>query len=277
MRTGLDLGGTVLITGAGTGIGRACALMLAREGLHVTAAGRTRETLEEVAAHAPNIDVAVMDVTDEASIERAVVAASPVGAVVNNAGLSVMGPQEGVPLSEWRRQFETNVFGVASVCRAVLPQMRQRGRGRIVNVGSVAGRLAAPFMGTYAASKHAVEGMTDALRREVAPQGIHVVLVRPGFVDTGFGAQEQASLAANRHDGYAAAHDRFARWHREHGHAASPGPDVVASAVLEALTASRPKSRYAAPAKARRQVAMRNVLPTRLVDRLVARTTGTAD
>lgn len=275
MRTDQSLGGTVLVTGAGTGIGRACALMLAREGLHVTAAGRTRETLEEVASHAPNIDVAVMDVTDEASVERAVVAASPIGAVVNNAGVSVMGPLEGVPLAEWRRQFETNVFGAATVCRAVLPQMRQRGRGRIVNMGSVAGRLAAPFMGTYAASKHALEGMTDALRREVRGQGIDVVLVRPGFVDTGFGAQEQASLSANRHEAYAEAHDRFARWHHEKGHAASPSPDVVAEAVLRALTDSTPKDRYAAPPKAKRQVAMRNLLPTRLVDRMVARTTGT--
>ena len=275
MRTDGSLGGTVLVTGAGTGIGRACALLLAREGLHVTAAGRTRGTLDEVAAHAPNIDVAVMDVTDEASVERAVVTASPIGAVVNNAGVSVMGPIEGVPLEEWRRQFETNVFGVATVCRAVLPQMRQRGRGRIVNVSSVAGRLAAPFMGTYAASKHALEGLTDALRREVSSQGVAVVLVRPGFVDTGFGTQEQASLADNRHEAYAEAHDRFAAWHREKGHAASPGPDVVAEAVLRALTDARPKDRYAAPHKAKRQVAMRNLLPTRLVDRMVARTTGT--
>ena len=271
--------GTVLVTGGGTGIGRACALALAREGLRVTVAGRTRETLEAVAAEAPSIGVAVMDVTDEASVERAVARTSPVGAVVNNAGVSVMGPLEGVPVDEWRRQFEINVFGVATVCRAVLPQMRQRGRetgvgGRIVNVGSVAGRLAAPFMGAYAASKHAVEGMTDALRREVAGFGIDVVLVRPGFVDTGFGAQEQASLAANRHEAYADAHDRFARWHREHGHAASPGPEVVAARVVTALTDPRPRTHYAAPAKARRQVLMRATLPTRMVDRLVRRTVG---
>ena len=274
MRTDVSLGGTVLVTGAGSGIGRACALMLAREGLHVTVAGRRLGPLEAVAAAAPNIDVAVMDVTDEASVGRAVVAATPVGAVVNNAGVSVMGALEAVPLDEWRRQFETNVFGVATVCRAVLPQMRQRGRGRIVNMGSVAGRLAAPFMGTYAASKHALEGLTDALRREVSGQGIEVVLVRPGFVDTPFGAQEQESLRAHRHDAYATAHDRFATWHREKGHAASPSPDIVAEAVLHALTDARPKDRYTAPPKARRQVAMRNLLPARLVDRMVARTIG---
>lgn len=270
----IELGGTVLVTGAGSGIGRACALMLAREGLHVTVAGRTRATLDAVAACAANIDVAVMDVTDQASVERAVVAISPIGAVVNNAGVSVMGPLEGVSLDEWRRQFETNVFGVATVCRAVLPQMRQRGQGRIVNVGSVAGRLAAPFMGTYAASKHAVEGMTDALRREVQGYGIDVSLVRPGFVDTPFGEQEQASLAANAHPDYVEAGTKFARWHKDHGHAASPSPDVVAAAVLRALTDSAPADRYTAPAKAKRQIAMRNVLPTKLVDRMIARTIG---
>ena len=277
MRSEARLGGTVLITGGGSGIGRACALMLAKEGLHVTVAGRRRDALDAVAAAAPNVDALTMDVTDEASVERAVVAATPVGAVLNNAGVSVMGPLEGVPLAEWRRQFETNVFGAATVCRAVLPQMRQRGRGRIVNMGSVAGRLAAPFMGTYAASKHALEGLTDALRREVSGQGIDVVLVRPGFVDTAFGEQEQASLTANAHPAYAEMQARFAKWHREKGHAVSPSADVVATAVLRALTDTVPKDRYAAPERAKRQIAMRNLLPTALVDRIVAKTIGLED
>ena len=275
-----DIGGAVLVTGAGTGIGRACALMLAREGFEVVAAGRTRHTLDAVAAQSPLIRARVMDVTDEDDVARAVAAASPVGAVVNNAGVSVMGPLEGVPLAEWRRQFETNVFGAVTVCRAVLPQMRQRAQagratGRIVMMGSVAGRLAAPFMGAYAASKHAVEGITDALRREVSGRGVDVVLVRPGFVNTAFGEQEQESLEANAHEAYADARDRFARWHRERGHAASPSPDVVARAVLRALTDPRPRTRYDAPSRARRQIALREWLPDRVVDRMIARTTGT--
>lgn len=271
------LGGTIIVTGGGTGIGRACALLLAKEGLHVTVTGRKLQPLEEVASQAPNIATAVMDVTDERSVRSAIVGASPIGAVVNNAGVSVMGPIEEVPLDEWRRQFETNVFGVATVCRAVLPQMRQQGRGRVVNVGSVAGRLAAPFMGVYAASKHAVEGMTDALRREVVGQNIQVSLVRPGFVDTSFGEQEQASLNAHRGAAYADAMDRFARWHKTRGHATSPGPEVVAEAVLSALTDARPRDRYTAPAKARRQIAMRNVLPGTMVDWMVAKTIGLDD
>ena len=263
----------VLITGAGSGIGRACAERLASEGWQVVASGRREAPLHDLVAAAANVTPLVMDVTDEASVRAGVAAAGPLDAVVNNAGVSVMGAVEAVPIEEWRRQFETNLFGVARVCQATLPGLRER-RGRIVNVGSVAGRIASPFMGVYASSKHALEGMTDALRREVAEQGVRVVLVRPGFVNTPFGAQEQESLAHHAHPAYAEAQARFARWHREEGHAASPGPAVVAEVVARALTDERPRDRYAAPARARRLLALRNTLPTRLVDRMVARTIG---
>lgn len=261
----------VLITGAGSGIGRACAERLASEGWQVVASGRREGPLHDLVATAANVIPLVMDVTDDASVRAGIEAAGPLDAVVNNAGVSVMGAVEAVPMEAWRRQFETNLFGVARVCQAALPTLRER-RGRIVNIGSVAGRIASPFMGVYASSKHALEGMTDALRREVAAHGVPVVLVRPGFVNTPFGAQEQASLAAHAHPAYAAAQARFARWHREEGHAASPGPEVVAEVVARALTDARPRDRYAAPARARRLLAMRNALPTRLVDAMVART-----
>ena len=261
----------VLITGAGTGIGEACATYLADRGWGVVAAGRRKAPLDALAASAPNVAPLVLDVTDEASVRAGVEAAGPLDAVVNNAGISVMGPIEAVGLDEWRRQFETNVFGVATVSRHALPGLRAR-RGRIVNIGSVAGRIASPFMGVYASSKHAVEGLTDALRREVARHGVEVVLVRPGFVNTPFGEQEQASLARHEHPAYAEATARFRRWHKEAGHAASPGPQVVAEVVHRALTADSPRDRYAAPARARRLLALRNALPTAVVDGLVERT-----
>ena len=133
--------GRILITGAGSGIGKACALYLADEGFHIIAAGRRREPLEALQAQRPgSISITTFDVTEPESIEQAIPEISPIDGVVNNAGIAVMGPIEGVPLDEWRRQFETNVFGVANVCRAVLPQMRQRGEGRIINIGSVTGR-----------------------------------------------------------------------------------------------------------------------------------------
>lgn len=267
----------VLVTGAGTGIGRACTLHLAGLGFEVLAAGRTLATLEAVAAEATGtVRPLVLDVTDEASVRAAIENAGTITDLVNNAGVSVMGPIEGVPLQEWRRQFEVNVFGAATMIRAVLPEMRAAGRGRIVNMGSVTGRLVPPFMGTYGASKHALEGMTDALRREVAGQGVQVTLVRPGFVRTDFGEQEQESLRANAHPAYAERQGRFARWHRENGHAAAPDPVVVARAVERALTDARPRSRYHAPAKAARLVAMREALPAGVIDRILVRKTDTA-
>ena len=261
----------VLITGAGSGIGRACTQHLAVRGWEVVATGRRREPLDQLAAETPSVTPLSMDVTDEASVREALGNAGPLDAVVNNAGVSVMGPIEAVSLDEWRRQFETNVFGVATVCRHALPGLRERG-GRIVNIGSVAGRIASPFMGVYASSKHAVEGLTDALRREVKPHGVRVILVRPGFVNTPFGTQEQESLKRHDHPAYAEALARFRRWHAEAGHAASPGPEVVAKAVRRALTERAPRDRYAAPAKARRLLLLRNALPTAVVDRLVERT-----
>jgi NAD(P)-dependent dehydrogenase (short-subunit alcohol dehydrogenase family) len=267
--------GRILITGAGSGIGRACALFLVEEGFHVVAAGRSTGPLQDLVTERPGqIEAVQLDVNDPASVEAAVVAVSPIDHVVNNAGIAVMGPIEGVPPEEWRRQFETNVIGVANVIRAVLPQMRQRGGGRIVNIGSVTGRLVPPFQGVYGASKHALEGMSDALRREVAPFGIHVTVIRPGFVNTGLGEKEQASLKAHRLDAYGEHHDRYARWHHEKGHKVAPSPIVVARAVEKALTARRPKTHYACPPRAERLLMLRHLLPARMVDRMIERTIG---
>ena len=262
-----------MITGAGTGIGRACALYLADEGFHIIAAGRRLEPLEKLAAEKPGlISTVTFDVTDPATIEAALPQISPIDAVVNNAGIAVMGPIEGAPLEEWRRQFETNVFGVANVCRAVLPQMRQRGQGRIVQIGSVTGRLVPPFQGVYGASKHALEGLSDALRREVEPHGIFVSVVRSGFVNTGFGDQEQESLKAHRMEAYGEHHDVYAKWHHDKGHKVAPDPVVVAQEVEKALTAPVPKTYYACPPTSKRFLLLRKLFPDRMVDAMIDRT-----
>jgi NADP-dependent 3-hydroxy acid dehydrogenase YdfG len=263
----------VLITGAGSGIGRACALYLAEEGFHIVAAGRRLEPLEALAAEKPGLITPVsLDVTDPGSIERALPAISPVDHLVNNAGVAVMGEIEAVPLDEWRRQFEVNVFGVANMCRAVLPQMRQRRAGRIVNIGSVTGRLVPPFQGVYGASKHALEGLSDGLRRELRPFGIEVIVIRSSFVNTSFGNQEQKQLEQHKLPDYALWHDRYAAWHHNKGHKVAPDPVVVAQAVERALTDTQPKTRYACPPSAKRLLLMRHLLPARMVDRFVERT-----
>ncbi|NHK27674.1 SDR family oxidoreductase [Parvularcula flava] len=273
----------VLVTGAGTGIGKAIALHLAAQGFTVFAAGRTLSTLGALAQEGGERIISVtMDVTDEASVAKGMetiashLDGASLFAVVNNAGISVTGPIERVPDADWRAQFETNVFGVMNVTRAVLPQMRATGEGRIVNISSVTGRLAPPFMGVYAASKHAVEGLSDALRREVKQFGIKVSVIRPGFVNTGFGDQEQAGLEPYMKEGepYRDSLEKFAKWHHDKGHKAAPPPHCVAVEVERALTDASPRTRYTAPKKNLWLIFARNFLPAPLVDAVTARTTG---
>lgn len=270
---------SILITGASSGIGEECAAFLAHKGFRVFAAARRLDKLKALTAvGAGRITPVEMDVTDEASIVSALQTIAAEGVtlygLVNNAGVSVMGPFERVPLSEWRRQYETNVFGVVAATQAVLPQMRAAGRGRIVNIGSLAGRIASPFQGVYASSKHAVEGLSDALRRELVPHGIKVSVVRPGFINTPFGHQEQESLDLYAGDAvYGEQLRTFKAWHAK-GHPNAPSPAAVAEAVHHALIAARPKSRYTAPPKMTYALALRNFLPSALTDRILERVNG---
>ena len=271
---------SVLITGASSGIGEACAVHLAHKGFRVYAAARRAEKLRELEGIAGGrITPLALDVTVEASVKNAMARIAEDGStlfgLVNNAGISVMGPIEDTSIDDWRRQYETNVFGLVRMTQAVLPQMREAGRGRIVNIGSVAGRIAAPFQGVYASSKHALEGLTDSLRREVAPFGVKVSLVRPGFINTPFGAHEQEALQKHVDaDGpYADAVHSFKLWHAK-GHPTAPGPSVVAEAVHAALTAEHPHSRYSAPFRIVGSLILRNILPSAVTDRILARVFG---
>lgn len=270
---------SVLVTGASSGIGEETAVYLAHKGFRVFAGARRLERLNDLAAvGSGRITPVAIDVTDESSIASALKTIADEGVIlyglVNNAGVSVMGPVERTPLDEWRRQYETNVFGLAAVTQAVLPQMRKAGRGRIVNIGSLAGRIASPFQGVYASSKHAVEGLSDALRRELVPHGIKVSVVRPGFINTPFGHQEQESLGLYAADEvYGEQVQAFKAWHAK-GHPNAPSPVVVAEAVHHALTAERPHSRYTAPPKMLGALMARNLLPSAVSDRILERVNG---
>ena len=271
---------SVLVTGASSGIGEATAIYLSHKGFQVFATARRLEKLKVLSGlGGGGITPIAMDVTSEESIRGALEEIASKGVtlygLVNNAGISVMGPFESTPLSEWRRQYETNVFGLVGVTQAVLPQMRSARQGRIVNIGSVAGRIAAPFSGVYASSKHAVEGLTDALRREVLSHGIKVSLVRPGFINTPFGEQEQEELDkyTGAENPYAEQVKIFKAWHHK-GHPNAPGPMVVAEAVHHALTADLPNSRYTAPKKMLGFLGLRNTMPSAVVDRIFERVTG---
>jgi NADP-dependent 3-hydroxy acid dehydrogenase YdfG len=195
--------GPVLITGCSSGIGRAAALSLHQAGVAVYATARDAAALSDLAGW--GIATLALDVTDEASMTEAVTAvqaaAGGVAVLVNNAGYGLYGPVEQVPMELVRRQFETNVFGLVRLTQLVLPGMRERRSGRIVNISSMGGRATLPGGAFYHASKYAVEAISDALRMEVAQFGIDVVLIEPGPVNTPWNDVAAASMASAVPDG----------------------------------------------------------------------------
>ncbi|WDZ87707.1 oxidoreductase [Micromonospora cathayae] len=271
----------VLITGTSSGIGRATVERLARRpDLTVYATARKTESIADLAATGARL--LALDVTDEASMRAAVAtveaAHGQVDVLVNNAGYGEYGPVEEVPVEQVRAQFETNVFGLARLTQLVLPGMRRAGRGRIVNVSSMGGRLVFPGGGYYHASKYAVEAISDALRQEVRPFGVQVAIVEPGLIRTGFGAvaagRLQAVAAGTSGAGdapagpYAAlvgAVDRtMAQSYRNPLLAA--GPDAVARVIERAVTSRRPRTRYLVTAAARVMVHSRRLFGARVFD-----------
>jgi NAD(P)-dependent dehydrogenase (short-subunit alcohol dehydrogenase family) len=232
---------TALVTGASSGIGAACARRLERAGWRVFSGVR-------VARDAPAGTEVLLDVTDPDEIHAAAQRIGELDALVNNAGIAIAMPLEFLPLDELRRQLEVNVTGQIAVTQAFLPHLR-RSRGRIVFVGSIAGKSALPFLGAYAASKHALEAIADTLRIELRPFGVEVSLVQPGTIKTPIWTKSAAlaeSLADAAPPALGALYgDRiaaFGRVARERG-AKGGSADAVAVAVEEALTQGRPRTR----------------------------------
>lgn len=273
----------VVVTGASTGIGKACALELDRRGYRVFAGVRSEEAAQRLRAEgSPRLATLELDVTDAESIAAATaevaekVGGAGLAGLVNNAGICVAGPLEFVPLAELRRQFEVNVIGVMAVIQAMLPLLRTCG-GRIVNISSVSGRVAAPYLGPYAASKYAIEALSDALRSELRRWGIRVSLVEPGTVDTPIWEKSRAAsdiLAEQmRPEQYALYARDIEALHRstdEMARRAMPVEKVV-RAVTHALTSRRPRTRYPVGLDARLTMLLLRFLPDRARDRLVRR------
>jgi NAD(P)-dependent dehydrogenase (short-subunit alcohol dehydrogenase family) len=277
---------TAVVTGASTGIGEACALRLARGGWRVFAGVRKKDDANRLREHGlDGLEPIELDVTDAQQIESArerverAVGAEGLGGVVNNAGIAVGGPQEYLDVAEFRRQFEVNVFGAIAVTHAFMPALR-RGTGRIVNIGSLGGRVANPFMAPYSASKFALEAITDALRIELRPWGLHASIIEPGAVrtpiwDKGDQTIERVTSGlppeAREHYGFAfSTIEKFARDARRRG----VSPDRVARAAEHALTARRPRPRYIVGADARLGIFARWLLPDRMMDWMIARMFG---
>ncbi|MEX2031234.1 MAG: SDR family oxidoreductase [Dehalococcoidia bacterium] len=280
--------GAVVVTGASTGIGEASVLYLDGLGFHVFAGVRRVEDGERLRAAAPRITPVIIEVTDPASIAAAAAtvqqalgdrAGGGLAGLVNNAGIALTGPLEFIEVDRVRRQFEVNFFGHLAVTKAFLPEIR-RAQGRVVNMSSMAGRVAPPFYGPYTASKHALEAASDALRGELAPWGIHVSIVEPGAIDTpiwakGMAFAHEAIDALPPHG--RALYQRMLQPALDSVEAQATrgvSPEQVARAVGHALTAKRPKVRYVVGRDARIATLGRRLLPDRVMDRLLWRRIG---
>ena len=268
----------VLITGASSGIGEATALRLARAGWQVLAGVRADADGERLrSAAGKRLEPVTIDVTEPATISAAAAALGdgPLDGLVNNAGTALAMPLEFLPLDQLRRQLEVNLVGHVAVTQALLPNLRAA-RGRIVNVGSIAGRSALPFLGAYAASKHALEAVTDALRVELRPFGIAVTVIEPGTIATpiwrkgGERFEELAGeLPAQLGELYGGRMAAFRKAAAAAGQRAEPADDV-AIVIERALAAERPKARYVVGRDARRRARVER-LPSGLRDRVYER------
>jgi NAD(P)-dependent dehydrogenase (short-subunit alcohol dehydrogenase family) len=264
----------VLITGCSTGIGRATAEHLAARGWRVYATARRPESIQDLAGR--GCKTLALDVCDEASMRAAVAqvesAEGAVGVLVNNAGYGQEGPFEEVPMTEVRRQFETNVFGLIRLTQLVLPGMRRQRWGRIVNLSSMGGRLTLPGGAFYHATKYAVEALSDALRFEVRPFGIDVIVIEPGPIKTRFG--DTAIDAVRRVESAASPYAAFNKVLAQRIREAYEGPmgrfaaepEAVARVIEKAIGADHPRTRYVVTAAARILMGLRRWLPDRAFD-----------
>ena len=244
----------VLITGATDGLGKAAALLLAERGYRVFAAGRSAEKRAQLDALAGEkslpLESLALDVCDDRSVETAVRAvlsqAGAIDVLINNAGVNYTAAVEDLSMKDWRAQFETNFFGVLRVTRAVLPHMRERRRGRILMMSSLSGLVTPPTQGAYSSSKHALEGLSNALRMELFPFGIDVVLIEPGYIVTGIqkAAADLSGSYLQNGGPYAPLYNRFLSSVNDTRAKSKTTPEDCARVMLEAIKAVKPKPRY---------------------------------
>jgi NAD(P)-dependent dehydrogenase (short-subunit alcohol dehydrogenase family) len=269
--------GTVLVTGASTGIGEATALHLNELGFDAVGAVRKDEDAERL--RSKGLRTVKLDVTDAASIAaaRAELGDAPLAGLVNNAGIAVASPLEFLPLDQLRRQLEVNLIGQVAVTQQFLPALRAA-RGRIVNVSSIGGRIALPLVGPYSASKFALEGISDSLRRELLPHGVDVILIEPGGVKTpiwGKGnetaAEIQQGLPPEAEQLYGPMIAALRRETVKIAEQTGIEPREVAEVIGRALTAKRPRTRYLVGREAKIRGPVGKIMPDRMMDRAIAK------
>jgi NAD(P)-dependent dehydrogenase (short-subunit alcohol dehydrogenase family) len=274
------------VTGATDGLGRAAALLLAERGYRVFAGGRSAErraALEKQAGERKlPLEVLELDVCDDDSVARAVEEverrAGPVEILVNNAGIVIAATIEEITLADLRKQFDTNLLGVIRVTQKVLPEMRRRRRGRIVNMSSIAGKMAMPVMGPYSASKHALEAITDSLRLELFPFGIHVAMIEPGIIPTSIGrnaAEYSAAYAGSaQHSPYKALYQSVIHHFESGAKASKTTAEDCARVILRAIEENPPRPRYLVTGEAKIANRMKWLMTDRSFDRLLIKRLG---
>ncbi len=271
------------MTGASSGIGEACARRLTNAGFQVFAGVRKPEDGERLRSAIPGVTPIILDVVDADSIASAAsevgaaVGASGLAGLVNNAGIAVPAPLEYQPIDDFRQQIEVNLIGQVAVTQAFIPLLRTA-RGRIVNVSSIGGRVAVPLLGAYAASKFALEGFSDVLRRELRPWGIGVSVMEPGTIATPIwdkgivsGDQLNETMPAEAQQAYGKL-IAFVREASVKGARDGLPPDAVAKDVEHALTARKPRTRYLVGREAKSRGLLARIVPDRVMDSAIART-----
>ena len=279
---------TVVVTGASTGIGHATVGVLVDRGFRVFGTVRQQVDAERLRAEfGSEFTPLLMDVTDHAAILRAAeqvrlsLGQATLAGLVNNAGISVVGPLLLQPVEEFRRQLEVNLVSPMAVTQAFAKLLgsdraREGVAGRIVNISSVGGKMGAPFLGAYAASKHGLEGMSESLRRELMLYGIEVVLIEPGYVNTPILDKAEADdLAMYRDTDYGPVLSRFAKYFIAEGRKGLP-PKAIGEAVYTALTVRKPKVVYAIVQQKFKNWTLPMLLPRRVLDRLIGKQLGLA-
>ena len=277
---------TVLITGGTDGLGKAAALLMARRGYRVFAAGRSRGKREELDALAREKQIPLesieMDVSDDASVRDAIAGvrarAGEIDVLINNAGMAYVGTVEDMEMEDFRRQFETNFFGLLRVTQAILPRMRERRKGRILMMSSVSGLVTPPAQGAYSASKHAVEGLSNALRHEMYPFGVKVVLLEPGYIVTNI--QNVAEQLLKPY-GEKVKSGPYAKIYKttfagsQSGRAKSgTTAEDCAEIMLKAMEAPNPKARYGVTPLAALVKWSKRLLPDSQIDAMIRRRYG---
>ncbi|MBN1695884.1 MAG: SDR family oxidoreductase [Spirochaetales bacterium] len=258
---------TVFITGASSGIGRATALLFYKKGWNVSATMRNPDKAD-LPAGDDRIMTPACDVTDVKSIDNAVdetlTSFSAIDVLVNNAGYSLMGPFEGYTSSQIRKQFETNVFGLMAVTKAVLPHFRTRKKGTIINVTSGAGRMTFPLYCVYNASKWAVEGYSESLAFELRPLNIRVKIIEPGIIKTDFYSRSQEKQAGVNINDYTAYSNRVEKKMDALTRLIGSGPEKVAKTIFRAASSKGYRLRYPAAGYAVTILFFRKLIPERL-------------